>query len=145
MDNKPKAIGITLIGMLGLALLTALTGITLGVISLETWRSNLLSTPMIAQPMPVLPAIDVDNVAAARPPAPAPGRTPDHTARHAGACVLGGLAGTGVAMLAGPTEIATLIAGAVLLPVSVPLVGAVLGGGFITGCTISAMVAPMVR
>jgi hypothetical protein len=48
-------------------------------------------------------------------------------------------------MLAGPTEMAALIAGALSAPVSLPLVAAVLGGGFVTGCAVGATVAPIIR
>jgi hypothetical protein len=154
MDGNGKVFGRALVGVLALTALMALVavaGVTRGLVTLEAWRTGLAAMPVIAPPMPVLAALDMDEGAAAPPqpsPAPAgpssgPGRT--GTVGRTGACVFGGMVGTGAAMVAGPAELASLVAGLFLVPVSGPWVAAILGGGFVTGCAVTATVATMVR
>ncbi len=147
METSGRAFGNVVVGSLFLMVLVAMVGITHGLVILETWRVDQASRPLVAQPTPALAAIDVDDGAAAAPAQglPPASRIPGRAVVQTGACVVGGLAGTGAAMVVGPAEVAGLVAGAVLAPVSVPLTAAVLGGSFVTGCAASVVMAPMFR
>ena len=145
MDRKDKNSGILLVGMLAVVTLASAVGVTQGMRTLEAWRTGLASMPIEPSPIPVPPAIDVDDAAAAPPAAAVSSHAATPAHNRVRICALGGVAGTGVAMLAGPTEMAELIAGALSVPVSLPFVAAVLGGGFVTGCAVGATVAPIIR
>jgi hypothetical protein len=159
MDDTGKVLGGSLTGILIPAVLAvamvlvAGAGITRGLHILETWRAGLAPAPTAAHPMPALAAIDVDQAVAPPPPAATPAATaaghgPSRQTgvfHQTGACVLGGLAGTGAAMAAGPAELTGLVAGALLIPVSAPLIAAGLGGSFVAGCAATALVATVVR
>ncbi len=146
----------TLIGILVVTTLAAATGVILGIAEID--KMSLKSAPSVRalSVMPVMPAIDVDMTAAPTPipereaqPAPPPPAAPQPAAQpatsRAGACMFGGAAAAGTTIIIGPAEIAALLAGLALLPVSTPLTAAVLAGSFATGCAATALLAPSFR
>ncbi len=58
-------------------------------------------------------------------------------------CTVAGATGTGLVAALGPGEIAALILGAALVPVSPLLIGATLGTAFLTSCAVGAIVLPL--
>ncbi|CAK0758167.1 membrane hypothetical protein [Azospirillaceae bacterium] len=110
--------------------------------------------PAAAPPVAIAPVTppSAGSPKTSTPPAPTPsimttegGTSAAKTDPNSGkGCVFGGLAGTGLTVMLGPAEIATLIAGAAVLPISPVVIGATLGSAFLTSCVLGAWLAPMV-
>jgi len=152
----------------GLALCAA-ANFTAGLIVQRT-LSRLDAGARVA-PMPVLPAIDVaragplrlffapgDGAAGTAPEAPSrrgqdtanpladqPVEKGPSESNRAGACLFGGVAGTGAALVMGPAEIGALLASAAVVAPTAPLIGVVLGGAFVAGCAGTAILVPLLQ
>jgi hypothetical protein len=112
----------------------------------------------VPAPAPAPAPAPVPAPVAKAAPAPAPAPVPPSAAKPAGpaalvkteitpesgkGCVIGGLTGTGLTVAIGPAEVAALLTGAALLPISPLAVGATLGAAFLGSCVVGAWVAPM--
>ena len=155
MDTRVKAVigGFLVLG-LGVTIATdRATGL------LERRYQDALAALADPAPPPVLPAIELGRpgplaalfsdrdrqpTLAPTPPPAAAAPEPTRKTSPVGACLFGGMAGAGTALVIGPAEIGALIAGAALVPATAPLIGIVLGGAFVAGCTGTALLVPAV-
>lgn len=104
---------------------------------------------IVAAPKPAPVTVSTDSVKPAiapKPPVAAPEITPelriatDLTPAQKG-CVFGGAAGTGAALVVGPTEVAAFATGAAV-PATVRVIGTVIGSALVAGCAAGYLVAP---
>ncbi|CAK0741641.1 membrane hypothetical protein [uncultured Gammaproteobacteria bacterium] len=100
--------------------------------------------PPVAVAPPAAPPAPPPTVAA--PVAPAvPAKTiASLPTRHGKGCLIGGALGTGFTLVVGPAELAALVAGAALTPLSPLALAAALGVAALGSCAVGVAVAPMV-
>lgn len=118
-------------------------------------RTPVAAVTVSLAPLPVRPLIEVrrtnpltallgDSSRPAQVPTVIAPPPPESTREGspAAACLFGGLAGAGTALVIGPTEIGALVVGAALVPATAPVIGMVLGGAFVAGCGSAALLTP---
>jgi len=102
--------------------------------------------PVVVAESPKAPVASVKTPAAPPPAVAAPELSPelriatDLTPKQKG-CVVGGAAGTGAALVVGPTEVAAFATGAVV-PATARVIGTVIGSALVAGCAAGYLVAP---